>query len=177
MEALAVEASDKAEILRRRREQQKQWQQRYRDQTKYLTSRVLPFLPRLAAGKMYPETELLEKLVDAVKAAKAKPSGTSEAGGSESAKRAGAGALGLTFGSAVDTHAVVSGLGLSVDPLFVLGSGTQDPRLAISTVRWCEEHAITLEDTRSLTLRASAAGSHCGVWPSRRGCTVEHRVR
>jgi hypothetical protein len=140
----------KAEMLLRRREQQKQWQQRYRDQTKYLTSCVLPFLPALSAGKTYSETELLEKLVVAVRAAKAKLSFTGEDGGGGGKGIAGAkpvesGTSGLTNASNVDQDAMISGIGKSVDPVFVLASkhGTQRPRLAFGTVRWRGEHAFT----------------------------------
>jgi hypothetical protein len=140
----------KAEMLQRRREQQKQWQQRYRDQTKYLTSRVLPFLPALSAGKTYSETELLEKLVAAVRGAKAKLSLSGEDGGGGNrgiadAKPVESCTSGLTNASIVDHDAMISGLGKSVDPVFVLASkhGTQSPRLAFGTVRWRGEHAFT----------------------------------
>lgn len=150
MEEGGPETGSKAEILLRRREQQKQWQQRYRDQTKYLTSRVLPFLPAMSAGKTYSETDLLEKLVAAVRGAKAKLSFIGEDGGDGGGGIVGAnpvesGTSGLANASIVDQDAMISGIGKSVDPVFVLASkhGTQSPRLAFGTVRWRGEHAFT----------------------------------
>jgi hypothetical protein len=153
MEEGSPETGSKAEILLRRREQQKQWQQRYRDQTKYLTSRVLPFLPALSAGKTYSETDLLEKLVAAVRGAKAKLSFIGEDGGDGGGGIVGANPVPflanasevLANASIVDQDAMISGIGKSVDPVFVLASkhGTQSPRLAFGTVRWRGEHAFT----------------------------------
>jgi len=150
MEEGSPETGSKAEILLRRREQQKQWQQRYRDQTKYLTSRVLPFLPAMSAGKTYSETDLLEKLVAAVRGAKAKLSFIGEDGGDGGGGIVGAnpvesGTSGLANASIVDQDAMISGIGKSVDPVFVLASkhGTQSPRLAFGTVRRRGEHAFT----------------------------------
>ena len=163
LEEGAPETGSKAEIMLRRREQQKQWQQRYRDQTKYLTSRVLPFLPALSAGKTYSETDLLEKLVAAVRGAKAKllmsfigEDGGDGGGGILGANPVESGTSGvpdstgfaptiLANASIVDQDAMISGIGKSVDPVFVLASkhGTQSPRLAFGTVRWRGEHAFT----------------------------------
>jgi hypothetical protein len=164
------EAAVKADMLRRRKEQQKQWQQRYRDQTKYLTARARSFLPSPAAGHFYTEADLLVDLAAAVRDAKAKAAmkgesagdssrgGSGSAGGSGSGGGAGSGgdmgssggggggaggasakgaASGLMYGSEVDSETMVSGLGRSVDPMFVLANkpDNEDARLAFSTVR------------------------------------------
>ena len=159
------EAAVKADMLRRRKEQQKQWQQRYRDQTKYLTARARSFLPSPAPGHFYTEADLLVDLTAAVRDAKAKAAMKSESagdssrgGGSGSAGGAGSGgdmassggggsgaggasakgaASGLMYGSEVDSETMVSGLGRSVDPMFVLANkpDNEEARLAFSTVR------------------------------------------
>ena len=137
----------KAEMLRRRKEQQKQWQQRYRDQTKYLTARARTFVPAPSPGHFYTEADLLVDLAATVRAVKAKAALGGESGGpapgaalaSGAAGAAGAkgAASGLMYGSKVDGGTMVSGLGRSVEPMFVLANKAddQDARLACSTVR------------------------------------------
>jgi len=105
-------AAKKAEALQRRKEQQKQWQQRYRDQTKYLTSQVLPFLPGpKTPGCLYTEVELLEDLLAVVKDVKAKHGLEEELQDHDDGK----GAAGLMYGSTVDAKTLVAGLKRSAD--------------------------------------------------------------
>ena len=152
------EAAVKADMLLRRKEQQNQWQQRYRDQTKYLTARARSFLPSPAPGHFYTEADLLVDLAAAVRDAKAKAAVKGESAGASSRGGSGSGgdmassggggggsggafakgaASGLMYGSEVDSETMVSGLGRSVDPMFVLVNkpDNQEARLAFSTVR------------------------------------------
>lgn len=147
------DAGVKADMLRRRKEQQKQWQQRYRDQTKYLTARARSFLPSPAPGHFYTEADLLVDLAAAVRDAKAKADVKCERAGASSggdaASSGGGGgasatgaASGLMYGSEVDSETMVSGLGRSVDPMFVLANkpDNQEVRVTFSTVRSCAKH-------------------------------------
>ena len=103
---------ERAETLQRRKEQQKQWHQRHRDLTKYLTSRASVFLPsKPPRGPLYTDIDLLTELATVVRAAKSKQARLAlltEPGGQERVR------------DTLCAKTLGSGVALSQEPIFVL---------------------------------------------------------
>ena len=102
----------RSETLQRRKEQQKQWHQRHRDLTKYLTSRASVFLPsKPPRGPLYTDIDLLTELATVVRAAKSKQARLAlltEPGGQERVR------------DTLCAKTLGSGVALSQEPIFVL---------------------------------------------------------
>ena len=114
---LGSDRAKKQAMLSKRKEQQKQWQQRYRDQTKVLVAQAREFLPHVPASKRMTEMVLLEELAVIVRAVKARQSGQAPSGKGlvgQSSPPVGVQGAGLRVG----------GKGLAVAPAFPAAAGT-----------------------------------------------------